>query len=231
MKTVASLALLLGSGTTTALETDIYQNDNVGVANGRKFWYPEWRMQQLLQDAAFGASSHDQRSLEQKIDVDRDTEFYLTDAEIDEVLYSKFYSGLSLERRIELVLGMRTDEDFDETDDEEEKEAQEAWPLQKGQQRKLPRRNGNLFKKEDNNRRNKRGGGRNNNKRGGGGVGSRNNINGTSKRGGGRNSNKKRGKRGNKKRGKRGKRGGNKHQVFKYTNKQYKNICLDPPDR
>lgn len=170
-------------------------------------------MQDLLRDSL--DVSQEQRSLEQKIDVDRDSEFHLTDAEIEEVLHPKLKSTLSLERRIEKVLGMRRYHDSDEEDlDEEEEETQDAVQLQKGQQRRLPRKNNNLFKKQG---RNKRGA----------------NNNSTGKRGGGRSNNKnnKRGKRGSNKRGKRRKRGGNKHQVFKYTNKQYKNICLDPPDR
>ena len=207
MMSISHILLFLGC----TVAQDIYEGD-VGVANGRRFWYPEWRMKDLLQDTIMDVSQ-EQRSLEQKIDVDRDTEFYLTDAEIEEVLHPKLKSSLSLERRIEQVLGMRSYDDYDEEDYGEEEEVQDAI-LHKGQQRQLPRKNNNLFKKDGRNKRG--GGGRNNNK--------------TGKRGGGRgnNANNKRGKRGN---NKRGKRGGNKHQVFKYTNKQYKNICLDPPDR
>jgi hypothetical protein len=51
----------------------------------------------------------------------------------------------------------------------------------------------------------------------------------------GKRENGKRKKKGNKhkkeKKGKRGKRGKNKHQIYKYQNRQYSNICLDPPDR
>ena len=170
-------------------------------------------MKQLLQDAAVEASQ-EQRALDQKIVVDRETEFYLTDAEIEEVLHPKLMSTLSLERRIEQVLSKRSYDDFD-TDEELQVEEIQLLQPRKGQQRKLPRKNNSLFKKESNGRN----GGRNNNKR--------------VKNGGGRGNKKihKRGKRGDNKRGKRGKRGGNKHQVFKYTNKQYKNICLSPPDR
>jgi hypothetical protein len=191
-----------------AAAQDIYEQE-VGIANNRKFWYPEWRMKELVDDAV-GTQSIGER----KLDVEREQEFYLTEDEIEEVLSSM--NGLSLERRIEKVLDMRSydDYDFDEYDGEEEMDKPEektnTSQLQKGQQRKLPSRH-NIFNKD-------RRGKRDTNKRGG-----RNN-----KLGGGQN--KKRGKRG-KKRNKRGKRPNNKHQTFKYQNKQYKNNCLDPPDR
>ena len=199
------LTLLLACGIAIA-SGDIYQEEDVGTANGRRFWYPEWRMQELVKE---GISQ--ERKLDEKI-APREREFYLTDDEIEKVLQPQSPSSIPLERRIEMVLGMRGYDGYGELNESEE-EVDMPQP-QKGQQRQLRRQN--MFNRGDGKRgTNKRG---NNNKRG--------------KRGNG-----KRGKRGNGKRGKRGngrgngKRGTNKHQTMKYVNKQYKNICLDPPDR
>ena len=141
-------------------------------------------------------------------------EFSLTDAEIDEAL--RPVSGLSLEARIQKVLDRREAYDYEEETDYHEEEIMTGAPrVQKGQQRSLGRNTGG--------RRGKRGGnkerGDKKNKRGQGGG--RNN-----------NANNKRGDKDGKKE-KRGKREGgtNKHHVMKYPNKQYRNVCLDPPDR
>ena len=191
------LTLLLACSIATA-SGDIYQEEDVGTANGRRFWYPEWRMQELVKE---GISQ--ERKLDEKI-APREREFYLTDDEIEKVLQPQSPSSIPLERRIEMVLGMRGYDGYGELNESEE-EVDMPQP-QKGQQRQLRRQN--MFNRGDGKR-------------------------GTNKRG----NNNKRGKRGNGKRGKRGngrgngKRGTNKHQTMKYVNKQYKNICLDPPDR
>ena len=211
------LTLLLACAAVSA-SGDIYQEEDVGIINGRRFWYPEWRMQELVKE---GISQ--ERKLDAKI-VPREQEFHLTDDEIDEVLQPQFQSWLPLERRIEMVLSMRDYESYDEFDESED-EVDMLHP-QKGQQRQLRRQN--MFGRGGGKRgANKRG----NNKRGNGNNKRGNSNNKRGKRGNGGRNNNKRGKRGNNKKNKRGKRGGNKHQTMKYQNKQYKNICLDPPDR
>ena len=170
-------------------------------------------MQELLEEG-YRSSQEDRQLTSGSNKIDARPEFSLTDAEIDEAL--RPVSGLSLEARIQKVLDSRS-KAYDYEEEEEEEEEEEMIldvprGLQKGQQRNLGRNTGG--------RRGKRG---------------RNKKLGDRGQGEGRNNNTKKNKRGDKKgkREKRGKRGGgtNKHNVMKYPNKQYRNVCLNPPDR
>ena len=169
-------------------------------------------MQELLEEG-YRSPQEDRQLTSGSNKIDARPEFSLTDAEIDEAL--RPVSGLSLEARIQKVLDSRSKAyDYEEEEEEEEEMILDVpRGLQKGQQRNLGRNTGG--------RRGKRG----RNKKLGDNRG----------QGEGRNNNAKKNKRGDKKgkREKRGKRGGgtNKHNVMKYPNKQYRNVCLDPPDR
>eukprot|EP00804_Cyclotella_cryptica_P000779 CCRYP_001041-RB/>CCRYP_001041-RB protein AED:0.02 eAED:0.02 QI:170/1/1/1/1/0.66/3/964/479 len=223
--TLLPLSLLFYS--TVASDEDIYRTD-AGIVNGKKLWFPEWRMKELLQH-------QDGRSLDGKVDPFPTVEFYLTDDEIQEVLYPRT-SFESLETRIEKVLQRRFFDDYDHDaslesyheQDDEEVHDESGVQVRKGQQQR-PSSRGLRTEKGLFNKDRKRGKRANNGrgKRANSGGGKRGN-NGRGKRGG----NGKRGKRGNGvARNKRQKRGGNKHQQFKYQNRNYRNICLDPPDR